>query len=92
MAANICRSSAAGLPPFGWGGRAGIKGRARSQQATSLTKVAEDPLNVKIYTFSGKQGNDLIVHSERFFLCTPHVQVSDLGWLEKGHQHSLCAL
>ncbi len=31
----------------------------------------------------GKQGNDLIVHSERFFLCSAHVQVSDLGWLEK---------
>jgi hypothetical protein len=40
----------------------------------------------------GKQGNDLIVHAERFFLCSPHVQVSDLGWLEKGNQHSLCAL
>src|SRR2546425_9841142 len=34
MADNICRSSPAGRPPFGWVGRSGINGRTRSHTAS----------------------------------------------------------
>jgi len=60
-----------------------------------LASAKEREIQVKrvltgIQVARGKQGNNLIVYSECFFPCSPYVQVRDLGWLEKGNQHSLC--